>query len=135
MADTYSLADIVDKEYFATRDVGVTRLPYNGAPVVFTVKKAQAVGVVDTYLLPGTNRSNVWLGFLDANKKPYYMELVQGITDTSALASQGVKSDQQKADDQKTFMEKLPKYLGIGAAAFAGVYLLSSFIKANPVNR
>jgi hypothetical protein len=128
---TYSINDLIGTTYFANTDVGLTRAPYDGQAIVFNVKKGQAVGVIDTYFLPGNNRSNVWLGFLDANKRPYYVEIKPGQTNTSALQSQGVQTVEQKAEDQKTFLQNLPKYLGYTGLFFGLVYLGGKYIQSS----
>ena len=125
---SYSLADLIGKTYTGKTDIGITRLPSDGAPVVYTVKAGQPVGIVFSYLSPKEGRSNTWLMFYDANQRAYYVELRPGQTDTKALEVQGVKTEEQKAQDALTWKEKLPKYLLIGALVIGGFYVAGKYV-------
>ncbi len=127
---TFNVNDIVGRTLFAKTDVPLKRLPEDSAPVVFTVKAGNAVGVVDTYLLPKDGRSVMYWAFNDANGKPFYAAHAVGRFDLTALTQQGVKSDQQKADESKTWQEKLPTYLTNGILLIGGLYVLGQFVHA-----
>jgi len=132
---TYNLSDLVGKTYFAVNDIGLTRLPYDNANAVFNVSAGQPVGVVYSYLLPKEGRTNAWLMFYDKNMKPYYVPLKQGQTDVSAIQQQGVKSTQQQltesANKNKTFLQKLPEYIGIGILIGGAFYLAGKAIETH----
>lgn len=93
---TYSLSDIVNKSIVARGDVRLYRLPLDSAPVVYTVKSGQTVGVVYSYLLPSAGRSSVYLMFMDNNGRPYYIRWGGGV-DKKALEDQGLLSEAEKA--------------------------------------
>lgn len=93
---SYSLNDLIGKTIVAKGDVNLYRLPSDSAPIEYTVKPNNSVGVVDSYLLPTSGRAYVYLMFYDTNKRPYYMRWGSAIN-TSSLLNQGVKSDETKA--------------------------------------
>ena len=129
----YLLNDIVGTTYFATREVGLTRLPNDGAAEVFTVKNGQPVGVVDSYLLPKMGRSSVWLAFNDNSGRPYYVEIKAGQTDVSKLSAQGVTDVETKLEEARkaglSTQDKIFSSLKILLIVAVVAYLLKEPIK------
>lgn len=130
---TYKLKDLVGKTYFAKIDTGITRMPADDAPFIYTAKKNTPVGTIDSYLLPKQGRENVWFAFLDTYDKPYYVELTQGKTDDVAFASQGVKSNEELLTEENKknipLKDFIAKNLKIIIAIVVGGTLLKEPIK------
>jgi len=128
---SYSVSDLVGKTIVAKSDISVYRLPADNAPAVFTIKPGQSVGVVDTYFLPKEGRAYLYLGFLDTNKRPYYIRWGNAIN-TSSLLSQGVKSDEVKAAEAEAankpfnLAEFIQKNLTMIVFVVAGVAVVRS---------
>jgi hypothetical protein len=130
---TFNADEIIDKTLIAKVKIPIYRIAEDNAPIVYTVEPGGSVGVVNSYLLPKANRTNLFWQFLDSNGRYYYTEHKPGIYDISALQQQGALTSAQQqaaaANAQLTTTDKIfklvQKYLLIGA----GVYLLNSIIK------
>jgi hypothetical protein len=106
---TYNAAQIVGKTLYALSDVNITREPRDGEKTVFTVKRGQAIGIVDSYLLPSTGRTYLWWQFYDSKRRPYYVEHKTGLFDVKQIAAEGGKTTEEiikeSADDNKSGRE------------------------------
>jgi len=113
MAQVFSADSIIGKTLIAAKPVSITRFASDTAPVVFTVSPGQPVGVVDSYLKPGTGRSRLWWQFRDNTGRFYYSEQVTGNYSLTALKDQGVlttKEETEKAEaENKPF--SLPDFI------------------------
>jgi len=149
MADIYSLEQLVGKAYIPTRDVGITRGAYDGAPIVFTVKAGASAGNVYSALGPASGRRNAWLMFYDSNERPYYVEIQSGQTDTTALQQQGAQTVQQQAAaaaaaakaaewDALSIQDKIMRIAKYGVIAAIVIYgikeILPMLTRKNSVN-
>jgi hypothetical protein len=130
---TFNAADIIGKTLIAKSQVPLYRLPNDGAEVVYTVSPGQSLGIVESYLLPGTNRTNLYWQFKDQNNKFYYSEHKQGIYDVKELANQGALTlEQQQAavvEANLTTGDKVFRLIKNALLLGAGVYLVNTIIK------
>jgi hypothetical protein len=129
---TFNAADIIGKTLIAKTNVPLRRLPNDYAPEIYNVASGGVVGVVDTYLLPSSARSNIFWGFKDSNNRVYYAEHKVGRFDVKDLQNQGALTTEEKKDaleqasmttGDKIF--KLVRNVFIGAAL---IYLAKTII-------
>lgn len=97
MSQTYDASQVIGKTLYAKAPVNLYRFATDNAPVIFTAQPGQAIGVVDTYLLPGPGRATLYWGFKDNNGRPYYVPHKTGLFSTTALQQQGAQTTQQQA--------------------------------------
>jgi hypothetical protein len=130
---TFNAADIIGKTLIAKSQVPLYRLPNDGAEVVYNVSPGQSLGIVESFLLPGTNRTNLYWQFKDQNNKFYYSEHKQGIYDVKELANQGALTlEQQQAaaiEANLTTGDKIFRLIKNTLLIGAGVYLVNTIIK------
>jgi hypothetical protein len=130
---TFNAADIIGKTLIAKSQVPLYRLPNDGAEVVYNVSPGQSLGIVESFLLPGTNRTNLYWQFKDQNNKFYYSEHKQGIYDVKELANQGALTlEQQQAaaiEANLTTGDKIFRLIKNTVLIGAGVYLVNTIIK------
>lgn len=130
---TFNAADIIGKTLVAKSQVPLYRLPNDGAEVVYNVSPGQSLGIVESFLLPGTNRTNLYWQFKDQNNKFYYSEHKQGIYDVKELANQGALTlEQQQAaaiEANLTTSDKIFRLIKNTLLIGAGVYLVNTIIK------
>jgi hypothetical protein len=130
---TFNAADIIGKTLVAKTQVPLLRLPNDDAPTVYTVAPGQSLGVVQSFLLPGTNRTNLYWQFKDQNNNFYYSEHKQGIYDVKELANQGALTlEQQQAaaiEANLTTGDKIFRLIKNTLFIGAGVYLVNTIIK------
>jgi hypothetical protein len=130
---TFNAADIIGKTLVAKTQVPLLRLPNDDAPTVYTVSPGQSLGVVQSYLLPGTNRSNLYWQFKDQNNNFYYSEHKQGIYDIQELSDQGALTLQQQqaaaTEASLTTGDKVFRLIKNALLIGAGVYLVNTIIK------
>jgi hypothetical protein len=130
---TFNAADIIGKTLVAKTQVPLLRLPNDDAPTVYTVAPGQSLGVVQSFLLPGTNRTNLYWQFKDQNNNFYYSEHKQGIYDVKELANQGALTlEQQQAaaiEANLTTGDKIFRLIKNTLFIGAGVYLINTIIK------
>lgn len=124
----YSVDQIVGKTLYASTSVPIKRLPTDGATVVYTVKPGGIVGVVDSWLMPNKDRSNLYWLFFDGKGKAYYVEHVPGRFSLTELRDQGaldVKQEQAQKDEAgKSNTDKITdtiKKVGIIAVVIAAL--------------
>jgi hypothetical protein len=123
---------VIGKTLIGIEPVKIVRIPNDAAPAVFTTATGQPIGTVQTYLAPSANRSNLYWGFIDSNGRPYYAEHRPGRFDFEALKGQGLKTLEERKQEQEEkakplsqkIMDTVTKFVFIGAAA----YLLGKLI-------
>ena len=130
---TFNAADIIGKTLIAKSQVPLYRLPNDGAEVIYNVSPGQSLGIVESFLLPGTNRTNLYWQFKDQNNKFYYSEHKQGIYDVKELANQGALTlEQQQAAAIEASLstgDKIFRLIKNALLIGAGVYLVNTIIK------
>lgn len=120
---TFNAGDIIGKTLIAKKNVQLKRIAADNAPVIFNVSPGDVVGIVDSYLMPSSERSELYWTFLDSNNKPYYASHSVGKYDVKELQSQGALTlqEQQQAAQQAAMTTgdkifQLIRNLAIGAA-------------------
>lgn len=130
---TFNAADIIGKTLVAKTQVPLYRLPNDDAEIVYTVSPGQSLGVVQSFLLPGTNRTNLYWQFKDQNNNFYYSEHKQGIYDVKELSNQGALTLQQQQDAATeanlTTGDKIFRLIKNALLIGGGVYLINTIIK------
>ena len=130
---TFNAADIIGKTLVAKIQVPLLRLPNDDAPTVYTVSPGQSLGVVQSFLLPGTNRTNLYWQFKDQNNNFYYSEHLQGRYDIQELQDQGALTLQQQqaaaTEANLTTGDKVFRLIKNALLLGAGVYLINTIIK------
>jgi hypothetical protein len=130
---TFNAADIIGKTLVAKSQVPLYRLPNDNAEIVYTVSPGQSLGVVQSFLLPGTNRNNLYWQFKDQNNNFYYSEHKQGIYDVKELSNQGALTLQQQqaaaTEANLTTGDKIFRLIKNALLIGGGVYLVNTIIK------
>jgi hypothetical protein len=130
---TFNINDIIDKTLVAKTSVDLYRFPDDDSPSVYTVLPGQSVGKVESYFLPGANRSSIYWQFKDANGKFYYSEHKQGRYDVKELQEQGSLTLQQQQEQLQeaslTTSDKIFRIIQQFLLIGSGVYLLNTIIK------
>jgi hypothetical protein len=130
---TFNAADIIGKTLVAKSQVPLYRLPNDDAEIVYTVSPGQSLGVVQSFLLPGTNRNNLYWQFKDQNNNFYYSEHKQGIYDVKELSNQGALTLQQQqaaaTEANLTTGDKIFRLIKNALLIGGGVYLVNTIIK------
>jgi hypothetical protein len=130
---TFNAADIIGKTLIAKSQVPLYRLPNDGAEVVYNVSPGQSLGIVESFLLPGPDRTNLYWQFKDQDNKFYYSEHKQGIYDVKELANQGALTlEQQQAAAIEASLstgDKIFRLIKNALLIGAGVYLVNTIIK------
>lgn len=130
---TFNAADIIGKTLVAKSQVPLYRLPNDDAEIVYTVSPGQSLGVVQSFLLPGTNRTNLYWQFKDQNNNFYYSEHLQGRYDIQELQDQGALTLQQQqaaaTEANLTTGDKIFRLIKNALLIGGGVYLINTIIK------
>jgi hypothetical protein len=130
---TFNAADIIGKTLIAKSQVPLYRLPNDNAEIVYTVSPGQSLGIVESFLLPGHDRTNLYWQFKDQNNKFYYSEHKQGIYDVKELANQGALTlEQQQAAAIEASLstgDKIFRLIKNALLIGGGVYLINTIIK------
>lgn len=120
----YSAADIVGKSLIAKTTVPLKRIPADNAPVIYTVAPGQGVGVVNSWIDPGTNNKRLYWAFKDNTGKSFYAEHLEGRYSIGALTNQGVQTTVEKEEEKEkanegflSWLERNVKTIGVLAAA------------------
>jgi len=136
---TYNASDIVGKTLIAKKTIKIVRTPYDTATSVYNVQSGDSIGVVYSYLLPTTNRKNLYWQFYDSNNKPYYVEHKQGNFDIKSLDDQGVltleEKQEQAAAANETLTNKIFRYTKNGFLIAAAAYVLKTIIETQGKNK
>jgi hypothetical protein len=130
---TFNAADIIGKTLVAKSQVPLYRLPNDNAAIVYTVSPGQSLGIVQSFLLPGANRTNLYWQFKDQNNNFYYSEHKQGIYDVKELSDQGALTLQQQQaaaiEANLSTGDKIFRLIKNALFFGAGVYLVNTIIK------
>jgi hypothetical protein len=130
---TFNAADIIGKTLVAKSQVPLYRLPNDNAAIVYTVSPGQSLGIVQSFLLPGANRTNLYWQFKDQNNNFYYSEHKQGIYDVKELSDQGALTLQQQQaaaiEANLSTGDKIFRLIKNALLIGAGVYLVNTIIK------
>jgi hypothetical protein len=130
---TFNAADIIGKTLVAKSQVPLYRLPNDDAAIVYTVSPGQSLGIVQSFLLPGANRTNLYWQFKDQNNNFYYSEHKQGIYDVKELSDQGALTLQQQQaaaiEANLSTGDKIFRLIKNALLIGAGVYLVNTIIK------
>ena len=120
--DIFSADQVIGKTLIAKSSVPLKRYAQANAPVVYTAKKGEVVGVVYSWVMDGPT---LYWQFLDKNGNPYYAQHRTGIFSVDALQQQGAQTleDIKEAADQAanpigTTVERILKPVAFAAAAF-----------------
>lgn len=129
---TYSVDQIIGKTLIAKKPIDLVRYGSDNAPVIYTVKSGQTVGIVYSYLLPNENRSSLYWSFDDADGRPYYAKHGIGFFDVKALQDSGALTvtEQAAAEAEKELSigDKIFRLVKNLAFIGAGAYLLNTII-------
>jgi hypothetical protein len=98
---TFNADQIIDKTLIAKVNIPIYRYAEDGAPVVYNVNAGSSVGVVYSYLMPSSKRTNLFWMFKDQDGRFYYTEHKAGIYDISALQQQGALTSAQLLQQQQ----------------------------------
>lgn len=125
---TFDATDIIGKTLQARTAVDIKRLPEDAAPVVYSVKAGDSVGVVESYINPKPGRNiGLYWQFSDGNRS-YYAEHRVGRFNVQNLQTQGAVSleDQQKAEEEKnlSLFDRIGRYITYIGAALAAFVLI-----------
>lgn len=132
----YSVAEIINRNLVAKRDIEIYRLPDDSAKPVFIVKAGKEIGVVVSYINKSIdkNRQFLYWTFKDQNGKFYYARHMEGQFDVGTLKDQGAKNviqqteaQQKKEDPFSYYFATYAKPILIGIAV---TFLASTFIKS-----
>lgn len=125
---TYSVADIKDKYLYAQIRVPIYGRPNDESTFLRYVEPGQVVGLVYSWLdpIPG-QRENYWWQFKQDGQW-FYAEHKKGYYSMEKLRQQGVLTEQEKAEANKTTLEKAGDILLKGLMIWAGVKLISPLI-------
>ena len=131
---TFSADQIIGKALIGKEPVKLVRIPEDGSPAVFTVPTGSPVGVVTSYVAPGSGRTNLYWQFQDNTGRPYFAEHRVGRFSIEALSSQGALTleQQQKAEEEKN-LSTTDKVIRAGTNIFllvGGFALLLNYLKA-----
>ena len=122
----YSSGDIIGKTLKAISTVKIVKSPYDNSPVLRTIAPGVIVGVVDSYYLPKSGRSNMYWGFKDTSGNNYYAVHKPGLYDERFLKEQGLIKEEDKNKPQfEIYLKKygLPLVLIIGGIVIAKAYV------------
>lgn len=130
--------DIIGKTLVANIKVPVNRTAIDSSPVVFTVQPGQVVGVVTAWLKQKPGRSTLYWEFKDENNRSYYAAHVPGRYSIRSLTNQGVKTTEQKVEEEKRESESLKdtlernfkKILLYGGGAYVAGKLISGWFNS-----
>ena len=129
---SYNVTQIVGKTLIAKKSVPLKRIASDSAPTVFTVSPGDTVGVVDSYLMPGNDRSNIYWSFYDDQNKIYYAPHDVGRFDVKELQNQGAltleQQQQQQAEANMSTADKAFRLIKNIAFLTAGAYIVKSLI-------
>ena len=126
--DIIDADQVLNKTLIARRSVPIKRHAQASAPVVYTAKPGQVVGVVYSWVKDGS--ALYWM-FLDDKNAPYYAEHKPGLYSVDALQQQGaqtledIQQAQQAADNPiSTTIQNALKPVTLAIAAF---FLIKAF--------
>ena len=130
----FSADQIIGKSLIAKIPVKIYRIPTDGSPAVFTADVGENVGIVTSYLLPGSSRSALYWEFKDPNNRPYYAKHETGKFDIRSLQEQGALTLQQQQEQlqekNRNLSDKIISGIKMIALIGAGAYVLGQFIKS-----
>lgn len=130
----FTADQIIGKTLIGRMPIKIVRVPDDSAPSVFTTNTGDSIGIVQSYLLPGTNRKNLYWVFRDSNNRPYYVSHSPGKFDISSLQSEGALTLQQQQDalieKNKTLSQKIFASVQNIALLTAGAYIIGQFIRS-----
>jgi hypothetical protein len=117
---TYSAADIVDKSLIAKRAVPVFKLPEaKMSNRIGVVNKGNSVGIVYSYI---QKPDGLYWMFKPKFGTTYYAKHIPGDFDVSNLRTQGVISQEEKAENERreelSWWERLKEDTAAGGAQF-----------------
>ena len=129
---SYNVTQIIGKTLIAKKSVPLKRIASDSAPTVFTVNPGDTVGVVDSYLMPGNDRSNIYWSFYDDQNKIYYAPHDVGRFDVKELQNQGAltleQQQQQQAEANMSTTDKVFRLIKNIAFLAAGAYIVKTLI-------
>jgi hypothetical protein len=130
---TFSADQIIGKALIGKEPVKLVRIPEDGSPAVYTVPTGSPIGVVISYVSPGSGRTNLYWQFQDNTGRPYFAEHRPGRYNIEALSNQGALTleQQQKAEEEKN-LSTTDKIIRAGTNILllvAGFSLLVSYLK------
>mgnify|MGYP000852018133 CR=1 FL=1 len=120
--DIIDADQVIEKTLIARRSVPIKRHAQASAPIVYTAKPGQVVGVVYAWVKDG---STLYWMFYDDKNAPYYAEHKPGLFSVDALQQQGaqtledIQQAQQAAENPiSTTVQKVLKPVTLAIAAF-----------------
>jgi len=134
-----SVDAVIGRTLYGLQDVELKRIAADAAPSIGSAPAGTPVGVVHSYLLPGSGRSSLYWMFLDQGGNAYYAEHATGRFDFDALHAQGVLTTEEQieaeAEKNKPLEDKLidaGKWIAIAAlVVFAGVQLVPKLFSSS----
>ena len=136
---TFNADQIIGKTLIAKKPIDIYRSGTDGANVVYTVSTGQSIGKVFSYLLPGSNRNNLYWQYVDSNGRYYYTMHEIGAYDVKDLQDQGALTIQEQqqaaeaaaaaeAEANLPLTDKILKLVKNIAMIGAGAYLLNTLL-------
>lgn len=98
-------------------NVPVKSIPFDDQPTLYTVQGGNAIGVVYSWVNPVAGRKNLWWQIEKEGGGYVWVEHLPGRFDVKKLEQQGLVTEEDKAWDDKTLMEKITT---IGAYVLGG---------------
>lgn len=92
--------EVIGKTLYGLTDVPYKQFASDSARVAGVFAAGSPVGVVYSYLMPGPGRSHLWWVFVDQMGNNYYAEHLEGRYSFEALRSQGVKTTEERIQEQ-----------------------------------
>lgn len=129
----FTADQIIGKTLIAKIPVKITRIADDNAPSIYNAQPGETIGIVQSFLLPGSNRKSLYWVFKDVNGRFYYVSHAPGRFNIESLQAEGALTLQQQqemaAEKNKTLQQRI--FAGIQNLALlgAGAYILATFIK------
>ena len=131
---TFSADQIIGKALIGKEPVKLVRIPQDNSPSVYTVPTGSPIGVVESYVIPGPGRTNLYWQFADNTGRPYFAEHRPGRYNIEALSNQGALTlEQQKKEEEEKNLTTTDKVIRAGTNILlivGGFALLMNFLKA-----
>ena len=130
----FTADQIIGKTLIAKIPVKITRVADDNANIIFTAEPGESIGVVQSYLLPGTNRKTLYWVFKDSNGRFYYTSHKPGKFNIEALQAEGALTLQQQQaaaeEKNKTLSQRIFASIQNLALIGAGAYIIANYFKS-----
>jgi hypothetical protein len=129
----FKLEDLIGKNLYAKKTVGIKRFPMDSDEVIRTVQPGNQVGNVYSFLLPKPGRTRPYLMFYDVFNQAFYVEYLEANFDTKAFQDQGVltleQQQDQREEEAKGTWDKVQDFAVSAGLAIFGLIIVRDLIK------